>query len=133
MKNILFIDDDPQMLRALELSLRKDATRWRMVFACGSENALVALRRLAFDVVVSDMRMPGSDGASLLTFVRDRFPKIGRIILSGHAERTGMDRAMDVAHAFLGKPCPAGELRLTIERVLALTLARPDHDRAHPC
>jgi DNA-binding NtrC family response regulator len=116
--NILFIDDDPQVLRALELSLRKESSRWRMVFARGAENAFTALQRLPFHVVVSDMRMPGTDGAGLLGFVRQRYPNAKRIVLSGHAERAAVERALAVAHAFLSKPCSSIELRNAIDRVL---------------
>ena len=57
-----------------------------MQFALGGEAALQACEAGSFDVVVSDMRMPGMDGATLLGHIRDRFPSTREIILSGYSE-----------------------------------------------
>jgi HD-like signal output (HDOD) protein len=73
-----------------------------------------------FDVIVSDMRMPGMDGAALLTRVRDRYPEVVRIVLSGHSSLPSALRAVPVAHQFLAKPCDAEMLRVAIERACHL-------------
>jgi HD-like signal output (HDOD) protein len=72
------------------------------------------------DVVVSDMRMPGLDGAELLTRTRDAFPDVVRIALSGHTEPQTALRAVPVAHQFLAKPCDAASLEDVIRRSLAV-------------
>lgn len=100
--------------------LHADRKRWDMEFAVGGERALQACQARSFDVVVSDMRMPGMDGAALLGFIRDRFPGAARIVLSGYTDLALATRAVPVAHRFLAKPCDATELRTTIERVCAL-------------
>jgi len=71
-------------------------------------------------VVISDMRMPGMDGATLLRHIRDRYPNAARIILSGFSDAALATRAIPVAHRFLAKPCNALELRAAIERVCAM-------------
>jgi CheY-like chemotaxis protein len=63
-KRILFVDDEPAVLASFENVLRRDRSRWEMVFALGGPRARDELRRGAFDAVVSDMRMPGIDGAT---------------------------------------------------------------------
>jgi HD-like signal output (HDOD) protein len=120
MKRILFVDDESKILDGIRRMLHADRKGWDMQFALGGEAALQACEAGSFDVVVSDMRMPGMDGATLLGHIRDRFPSTARIILSGHSEVALATRAVPVAHRFLAKPCSAAELHAAIERVCTL-------------
>lgn len=117
-KRILFVDDEPSILAGLQNLLYKDRRRWDMTFASSGEAALEKLHAQPFDVVVSDMRMPGMDGATLLNRVKDASPATARIMLSGHAEREAIVRALPALHQLLAKPCDAATLRATIERSL---------------
>ncbi len=119
---ILFVDDEPAVLDSLSDVLRKERKRWDMTFAANGREALELLAASAFDIVVTDMRMPGMDGAQLLAQVKAEHPSISRIVLSGHADREAVTRAISVAHQFLSKPCDGTILRSTIERVHALRL-----------
>lgn len=116
MKRILFIDDEPLILEGIRALLRKSRDRWHMVFADGPEAALGEIDRATFDVIVSDMRMPGMDGAGMLTLVKERQPAAARIVLSGYSERESVLRAVPVAHQFLPKPCNPATLEMTIDR-----------------
>ena len=91
-----------------------------MVFALGGPAALEEMAKTRFDVVVSDMRMAGMDGAALLGQVRNDFPGTARIVLSGHAEHEAVMRALPVMHQFLNKPCSTEALRGVISRTCAL-------------
>ena len=117
-RRILFVDDEPAILAGLQNLLYKERKRWDMVFAGSGDLALAACRALPFDVVVSDMRMPGMDGATLLGAIRDEFPSTVRIMLSGHAERETIVRVLPSIHQLLSKPCDAQTLRTVIERCL---------------
>jgi putative nucleotidyltransferase with HDIG domain len=64
--------------------------------------------------------MPGMDGATLLQTVKDEYPDIIRVILSGHAEREAVVRALPVCHQFLAKPCEGHALKSVIERACDL-------------
>ena len=119
MKRILFVDDESNVLDGIRRMLRADRTRWDMHFAVGGEAALRACETGAFDVVVSDMRMPGMDGATLLGHIRDRYPSTARLILSGSAEMGLATRAVSLAHSYLAKPCDASEFQSAIARVCA--------------
>jgi putative nucleotidyltransferase with HDIG domain len=123
-KRLLFVDDEAAILTGLENLLYRDRKHWDMVFAPGAEAALKQLRSQPFDVVISDMRMPGLDGAQLLRIVQDEFPATVRIILSGHADRESIVRALPSMHQYLSKPCDAATLRAAIDRCLAVA-ARP--------
>src|SRR5271166_7105540 len=111
MKRILFVDDEVKILDGIQRMLRADRFRWDMHFVLGGEAALQACEASSFDVVISDMRMPGMDGATLLGHIRDRFPNTARIILSGYSEVALVARSVHVAHRFLTKPCNAAELQ----------------------
>ena len=105
MNRVLFVDDEKRILEALRRSLRSLRYEWEMAFAISGQAALEQLSTEAFDVIVSDLRMPGMDGAALLSEVRVRHPEIVRIVLSGHAELETLMRAIPVTHRYLGKPC----------------------------
>jgi HD-like signal output (HDOD) protein len=117
---ILFVDDEASILDGLQNLLRKQRHVWDMVFSLGGEAALAELRKGPFDVIVSDMRMPGMDGAALLTAVREAYPNVARIVLSGQAEREALARALPVAHQFLSKPCDGEILKIVIDRACKL-------------
>lgn len=117
-KRILFVDDEPSILAGLQNLLYKDRRRWEMAFASTGDEALTKVRAQHFDVVVSDMRMPGMDGATLLNRVKEASPATARIMLSGHAEREAIVRALPALHQLLAKPCDAITLRAAIENSL---------------
>lgn len=120
MKRVLFVDDDPGVLAGLRRMLRPHRREWDMVFAIGGEAAQAELERAPFDVVVTDMRMPGIDGAALLAFLRERHPATVRIVLSGHTELSAALRSVPVAHQFLSKPCDREVLVSAVHRACAL-------------
>jgi HD-like signal output (HDOD) protein len=120
MRHVLFVDDEPHVLDSLRDALRSRRAEWTMAFACGSEAALEALEKQEYDVVVSDMRMPGMDGADLLARVRTLQPSTVRIVLSGYADLDVLMRATAVSHRFLGKPCDTSDLIRVVERSCAI-------------
>jgi len=73
-----------------------------------------------FDVVVSDMRMPGMDGAELLTQIQKRYPHSIRIMLTGQADEESTLRTIGVVHQFLAKPCDPEKLKNILLRASAL-------------
>jgi len=115
---IFFVDDEPDILEGLRSALRRQRSRWNMRFAVGGEAALRELALSPCDVIVSDMRMPGMDGLTLLGLVRDRHPQTSRIVLSGHADLDTVIRSSAVAHQYLSKPCDTDSLCTAIERAL---------------
>lgn len=120
MKRILFVDDEENVLNGICRSLRSCRDVWEMEFVGGGEAALLACSQRPFDVVVTDLRMPGMDGAELLGEVRDHYPGTARIVLSGYADAALAAKAVPVAYRVLGKPCEPSELKETIERLCTL-------------
>ena len=120
MKRILFVDDETRVLDGFRRMLYANRKCWDMQFASTGEAALQACEADAFDVVITDMQMPGMDGATLLGHIRDRYPSCARVILSGYSEASLAKQALSVAHRYLSKPCNESELRNTIERLCTL-------------
>jgi HD-like signal output (HDOD) protein len=120
MTRILFVDDESRILDGLRRTLRSHRNQWEMAFALGGEAALAELERAPYDVIVSDMRMPQLDGLALLTAVRERWPRMVRIVLSGQMDMETAVRAVSVAHQFLTKPCDATALEGVIGRARQL-------------
>src|ERR1041384_141580 len=118
-KRILFVDDESAILAGLQNLLYKDRKRWDLVFALGGDAALREIRAASFDVVISDMRMPGLDGAALLQVVKNECPATVRIIVSGHPDSDAVKRALPVVHQFLTKAGDIKALRAAIERCLS--------------
>jgi HD-like signal output (HDOD) protein len=120
MKKLLFVDDDPNILRGLGRLLHCMRAEWSMEFAESGPKALEILAAERFDVVVSDMRMPGMDGAQLLSEVMARYPQVVRIILSGQSDHEFVLRSVGPAHQFLSKPCDPQVLQSVVARACAL-------------
>lgn len=119
-RRILFVDDEPKVLRGLKRMLRSRRREWEMAFALGGKDALAILSQSPVDVLVSDMRMPEMDGVQLLKEVRKHYPETARIVLSGHSDQEVVFRTVQLAHQYLSKPCEAEILISTVARTCAL-------------
>jgi CheY-like chemotaxis protein len=112
---IVCVDDEPRVLDGLKLTLRR---RYEVATATSALDGLALLeKRQGAAVVVSDMRMPGMDGAAFLARVCERWPDSTRILLTGE---TGRDAAVAAVNEgqifrFLTKPCVPDKLLAAIE------------------
>jgi putative nucleotidyltransferase with HDIG domain len=120
MKRILFVDDESMVLDGLRRMLRAMRNEWDMKFVESGHEALETLAGGKFDVIVTDMRMPGMDGCELLNQVRRHYPQVIRIVLSGQSDMDMLLRSVGPAHQFLSKPCDAETLKATVVRVCSI-------------
>lgn len=130
MRRILFTDDEPRILDGLRRMLRGLRREWDMVFSLEGQAAVAELETSPFDVVVTDMRMPGMDGVEVLSRAQRVQPEAVRIVLSGHSDKRDAARAARVAHQFLVKPSSPGVVRGVIERLCAVRAEIPPRVRA---
>ncbi|GMU23552.1 MAG: hypothetical protein AMXMBFR13_36300 [Phycisphaerae bacterium] len=129
-KHILFVDDEPLVIEGLRRMLRKFRGEWDMEFVNSGPDALARMAASPYDVIVSDIRMPGMDGAELLERVVKLHPATARIVLSGHAGEDSTQRALKVAHRFLAKPTDADAIRNAVaEACGAQQIVGDDHLR----
>lgn len=119
-KRLLFVDDEPNLLNGLRRSLHRTRDEWDMEFVDSAAAALAALERQPYDAIVSDMRMPGMDGADLLEQVKQRYPDTLRVILSGQSSRGAVFRSISPAHQFLAKPCDPHELGNRLKQAFSI-------------
>jgi CheY-like chemotaxis protein len=109
-KRILFVDDEASVLSGLQHRLHKYLSAHETVWVTSGEVALAEAKARAFDVVVTDLRMPGMDGLTLLRQIKSEAPQSKRVVLSG----CDLHAAKDVADIVLSKPCPLDLLRMEV-------------------
>jgi len=119
-RRILFVDDEDLVLRAIGRLLQPMSHEWEMEFVTSGAKALDRMAEAQFDVIVSDMRMPGMNGAELLNEVMKRHPRTVRFILSGFSDRELILKCVGSTHQYLSKPCDERELRMAILRATQL-------------
>src|SRR3569832_644244 len=112
---VLLVDDEPHVVESLAQLLRRE---FDVRTASEPQVALRTLNEITdLAVVISDFRMSGMDGATLLHEIMFRRPDVARILLTGEAGREGAIRAVNEGQIlrFLTKPCPIEDLRKAIE------------------
>jgi HD-like signal output (HDOD) protein len=119
-RRILFADDEANVLQGLRSVLRPQRHEWEMVFATGGPAALEEIKKAAFDVVITDMRMPIVDGAEVLRVTKELQPKAVRLVLSGQTDADTALKTVFTAHQFLAKPCDIEKLRSVVSRACHL-------------
>ena len=112
---LLVVDDDEHVRRALRRVLRR--SRCRLLDASEANAALEILARESVQVVVSDYRMPGMTGVEFLRVVKERWPRIQRVLLTGQADSTAIEEAVNQSEIFrfIWKPWDDGHLLITIQ------------------
>lgn len=113
---ILFVDDEQQIIDGIRRIFYPFKNEWDIFYALSGEEALKIIDGNTINVVVTDMRMPGMNGAELLYQVKKNHPETIRIILSGHSDEELIMKSVNVAHQFLLKPCEANILIETIRK-----------------
>jgi response regulator RpfG family c-di-GMP phosphodiesterase len=112
---VLCVDDEVRVVEGLVLHLRKD---YQVMTALSGEEGLKVLKQSGgAAVVISDMRMPGMDGATFLSHVKQLFPDATRLLLTGEPGRDAAVSAVNTASVFrfLTKPCPPEALKTAVE------------------
>lgn len=120
-RRVLVVDDEEQIGRSLARLLgRLDVSGLEVEVASDAASALARLEGARFDLVISDYRMPGEDGISLLAKVRERWPDSLRVLMTGYTEdriRRDAEERAQVA-AFVAKPWTNTALMETVARLL---------------
>lgn len=125
---ILCVDDETVVLESLEIQLRQAfADRYLYEMAQSADEALELIEELEHEqrriiVLVSDWLMPGMKGDEFLIQVHRRFPDTVKILLTGQATASAVERAQTQAllHRHLAKPWQAEELIEAIQSGLAV-------------
>ncbi|WP_439862133.1 HD domain-containing phosphohydrolase [Pseudomonas sp. MBLB4136] len=126
---LLLVDDEENILKSLRRLLRQEP--YEVLLANGGEQALEILAQHPVDLVISDARMPGMDGATLLTEIQKRWPGCQRILLTGHADIATTIKAINEGqiYRYISKPWDDDELRLIIRQALAFQHSERERER----
>jgi two-component system, NtrC family, sensor kinase len=112
---LLVVDDEENILRSLRRVLRHGD--WEIRTALDAERGLQELASFTPEVVLSDFRLPGMNGAEFLTKVKERVPRAQRILLTGHADQKAIEEAINRSEIFrfIAKPWNDSQLLLTVQ------------------
>ena len=97
-RTVLFVDDEDKILTSLERGLLDEP--YKTIFVNSGKKALEVLERKEVHVIVTDMRMPEMDGLQLLKIVKEKHPRIIRLVLSGYTQITTLLTAINQGEIF---------------------------------
>jgi two-component system, NtrC family, sensor kinase len=115
---LLIVDDDEHVRRALRRVLRR--AKCKILDAPDAAVALQLLEQEPVQVVVSDYRMPGMSGVEFLRAVKEKWPRIQRVLLTGQADSTAIEEAVNQSEIFrfIWKPWDDAHLIITIQSAI---------------
>src|SRR5688572_32195994 len=115
--HLLFVDDEPA-LRSL-MAERLSERGYEVVEADSGERAVELLDRFAFDVVITDLRLPGIDGTRVIEAARDRYAGIVAIVITGYGTvKDAVEAIKRGASDFVAKPFQFDELTHVLEKAM---------------
>ena len=115
---ILFVDDEENILHSLKRLLRKE--NYRILMSTSGADGLEILKEHDVHLVVTDQRMPGMSGTEFLAKVKENYPEVIRIVLSGYTEVDSITESINKGHIykFMLKPWNDQNLKLEIKQAL---------------
>lgn len=125
--NILAVDDEPSMLRLLEISLKQAG--YQPVLASNGYEALELLRKGGIDLVISDLHMPIKDGLQLLAAMQQEHLEVPAIIVTAQGEISTAVEAMKLgASDYILRPFDLSTLEIAITRALSLKRLKQENN-----
>ena len=126
---VLLVDDEVNILKSLARLLGRESVR--IFTAANADEARAVLEREAVQLVLSDQRIPGMSGVTLLSEIRERWPEVIRILLTGYTEMGVAVDAINRCEVFrlLTKPWDDEELLATVRQALDIYFMRGEITR----
>ena len=128
-RTVLFVDDEEKILKSLKRSFMDEP--YETIFANSGKEAIEALKRKEVHVLVTDMRMPEMSGLDLLKIVREKYPHIIRMVLSGYADTDTLLASINQGEIFrfIAKPWKSdAELKIIIRQGIEFYDLHSEHD-----
>lgn len=123
-RRVIFVDDEAFALEALQRVFAPMQNEWHMEFVTSGPIALQRMEEVRFDAVVTDLKMPGMNGAELLEQVTRRHPSCCRVILSAQADEDLVFQSVNTAHQFISKTTDPRHLLRKIRKLILLRQSR---------
>ena len=118
-KKILVVDDDEQILFVWRGALEGRAEQWHVETARDGQEALEKVQSTSFDLIVTDLMMPGMDGCDLTVAVRDLAGNVPVIWITAYPQPDAIAKAEALAvRRFLNKPLSVAQIRQVVAHEL---------------
>lgn len=116
---ILIVEDELPVAQALQRALTLPRGGGYSVESCESgEAAIQRLSHAHFDLLISDLRLPGISGLELIELARQRCPGIRSVLITAFGSSQVEERARQLTDAYLAKPFRLGEMIQVVRRIL---------------
>jgi DNA-binding NtrC family response regulator len=116
--SIVFVDDDANLLQGIARVMKTERRDVAFSLCSSADEVLALLQEKSFHVIVADYRMPGQDGLSLLAVIKERYPAMKRVLLTGQSEAEIFHEAKPIVDRYMSKPYDILALVGEIEEML---------------
>lgn len=117
---ILFVDDSPYVVEGIARMLHDRRGDWDIQYADSGETALALFAKTPFDIVATDLQMPGMNGDTLIKRIRGQCPRTRYIVLCGDAEAPDAEAIARQGYPVIEKPCDGNEIQAVVEAEIQL-------------
>ncbi len=130
-KNVLFVDDEEAIVNSLKLLFRRQK-KFNVFITTDQHEALNIVDTHNIHVVVSDMRMPGMNGAELLLHVKEKSPNTIRILLTGYSEMENIIKSINTGevYRFLEKPWSNRNLKEKVSEAVDISASLWENEKS---
>ncbi len=127
-RNVLLVDDEPDILELLQLALRKMGLE--VDTAANVQDALARLATRRYDLCLTDMRLPGGDGLMVVEHIAQRNLDVPVAVITAHGNMENAVTALKAgAFDYLSKPVSLDQLRALVKSALSLPQPGPSGDK----
>ena len=122
--NILVVDDNPQTLVSLFLSLKHYDLANKVIIAKTAEAGIEQFKERDFCLVISDYKLPGMDGISFLSYVKDKYPNTTRILITAYPNSVLKEEAVNKAlvRFIVEKPWVAADITKIMQQIAEINI-----------
>lgn len=112
----ILIADDEEVMRDFLFDVLES---FDVEKACDGDEAIAKLKENQYDLIITDMKMPGASGEEVVRFAREKYPDSKIIIISGYSTLFSVSNALRCGvSAFLSKPFTIKQIRAEVEKSL---------------
>ncbi len=119
-KKILFVDDEPNVLRSFKRILRNLQHEWDMFFVVSGKDAISLMEKQPFDVILTELVTADMPSGQLLKVISEKYPATARIILSGCTDQEIILNSLKYSHQFLSKPSNEKSIKTAITKACVI-------------
>ncbi|MFH1437194.1 MAG: response regulator [Pseudomonadota bacterium] len=117
---MLVVDDEIVVQRSCVDIFTEKSENYEIVTVSSGEEALAALKKQRFDIILTDIKMPGLPGLQLLMVIREKYPDIAVVVITGYATvKTAVEAMKLGAVDFIPKPFTPDEIYNSVENLAA--------------